>query len=1002
MERQDAAGNRESIRDLLKKLLQRETGNLAVLLEMTRLSAKLGDRAMMEQALERLTSKSAEWPGEIRKQFEELKQDILAKPVDELTFEMAYLRNTMSRLDRFQSDFDRIELPPNQVGFLLNDFIRLPKPTIRTEPPDMGLAFESVVLDSFPAGRQAIKAVHFTPDAVPLLLAAAGDRVTLKDGQSFSFPSGSMDEITPQSIEALDYNYDFLNDLAFAGSGGFALFRQEDNAEFTEVTGRIGLPPRLLRAAYNGVWKSDVDLDGDLDLVLGRTEEAPVVLRNNGDGSFVSRSLFDTVRDPVDFSWSDLDGDGDPDAAFVQGNGTLRIFTNERNGRFEEITGPAPERVRSFEAIDLDGNAYLDLAVLTETTIQRIYHNPGASGRNWQSDTTVVLPENLREKAGKSFRLFVSDFDNNGRPDLMVSTTSDAHVWLGDDGGAFTKLPTVLPGSVFSVADFTGDNRLDLAALDREGRPVQLTNRGSEAYNGRIIRPQASGALGDQRINSFGIGGEIEIRSGLMYQKQPVTSPAVHFGLGRYEEAEMLRVIWPNGSVQAEFAELGYGSKIFNEQILKGSCPWVFTHNGERMEFVTDFLWRTALGLRINAQGDASVIHSVDWIKIGGDQLKPKNGVYDIRITAELWETHFFDHVSLMVVDHPRDTDVLVDERFALPPPERKLVPVSASRPVVRAVDQDGRDVTGAIEKKDGLYVDGFELTPYQGLAEEHYIELEFGNEIPKDRPVWLVAYGWVYPTDSSINVAISQGSRKLPHGIHLQIPDEKAEGGWKTVRDDIGFPAGKNKTVLIRLDGMPGGEIPGKVRLTTNMEIYWDRIGWAAGRPETELRTRTLDPVKADLRYRGFSELTNRQRFKPTTPVYGDISGTSPKWIDLKGYYTRFGDVRELLKKIDDRYVIMNAGDELLFHFESLPPPAEGWERSFVLIGDGWVKDGDFNTGFSKTVIPLPYHGMQDYSETPGKLEQDPVYRKHRKDWINYHTRYITPEYFNRALLFK
>ena len=67
-----------------------------------------------------------------------------------------------------------------------------------------------------------------------------------------------------------------------------------------------------------------------------------------------------------------------------------------------------------------------------------------------------------------------------------------------------------------------------------------------------------------------------------------------------------------------------------------------------RCAFVTDFLWRSPLGLRINAQATADVLMTEDWVKIRGDQLAPRDGAYDLRITAELWETHFFDLVSLL------------------------------------------------------------------------------------------------------------------------------------------------------------------------------------------------------------------------------------------------------------------------------------------------------------------------------------------------------------------
>ena len=106
-------------------------------------------------------------------------------------------------------------------------------------------------------------------------------------------------------------------------------------------------------------------------------------------------------------------------------------------------------------------------------------------------------------------------------------------------------------------------------------------------------------------------------------------------------------------------------------------------------------------------------------------------------------------------------------------------------------------------------------------------------------------------------------------------------------------------------------------------------------------------------------------------------------------------------LDGVDDRYVIMNAGDELRFSFPAPPAPTEGWTRDFVLIGDGWVKDGDYNTTFSKTVLPLPAHGHPDY-DVPGlvpSLAGDPVYQQHRDDWVTYQTRFVAPDAFVKGL---
>src|SRR5262249_39835820 len=139
--------------------------------------------------------------------------------------------------------------------------------------------------------------------------------------------------------------------------------------------------------------------------------------------------------------------------------------------------------------------------------------------------------------------------------------------------------------------------------------------------------------------------------------------------------------------------------------------------------------------------------------------------------------------------------------------------------------------------------------------------------------------------------------------------------------------------------------------------------------------------------------------RSSPELPHYDQVVATGQYWRDLEGFHTRFGDVRELVEKIDDRYVIMNAGDELRLTFAAPAPPPAGWKRDFVWVCDGWTKDGNHNTRFGRTVLPLPWHGMKGYTTPPGRLEDDPVYRRFPRDWQVYHTRYVTPDVFQRGL---
>src|SRR6185369_16239425 len=335
--------------------------------------------------------------------------------------------------------------------------------------------------------------------------------------------------------------------------------------------------------------------------------------------------------------------------------------------------------------------------------------------------------------------------------------TAGALIWLNDGSGKFTPIKDpVSKDQVFDIADVNGDGRLDLLGISDLGYVRQAINQGTKNYHWQIVRPRASNAVGDQRINPFGVGGEMEIRSGLLVQKQPITGPLLHFGLGEQTTADVIRVVWPNGSVRAHF-EIKPDQEITIEQRLKGSCPFLFAYNGKQMEFVKDAVpWSSAIGLRINTLGTARVEATEEWYKIGHDQLVPHDGYYDLRITAELWETYYYDHLRLMVVDHQQGTDIFVDERFVIPAAKLEITTVSTPHKVARAVDDQGQDVTEIIKNVDGKYLDTFGRGKYQGVTRDHYVEVDLGDDLPASGPLWLIANGWMHPTDSSINVAIS------------------------------------------------------------------------------------------------------------------------------------------------------------------------------------------------------------------------------------------------------
>jgi hypothetical protein len=849
-----------------------------------------------------------------------------------------------------------------------------------------------------------IGAVSLSGAGAPVVVTANAGEVHLSTGATFPFPGGSAHvPPSPESILPIDFNYDFRTDLVLAGAAGLRFLRQDDPTKFTDVTAQTKLAKAVIDASYTGAWAVDIEADGDLDIVLGSASGLPIVLRNNGDGSFQPIHPFAGVPGIRQFVWADLDGDGNPDASLIDSAGRLHFFHNERSGKFTEQPLPSSLGiVKAIAAADANHNSILDLlAVQSSGSVLCLSNTNGA----WNSREIARVPNSAQSLDGE-VRLRIADLDNNGAFDLLLAHVAPANlrgspgalVWLADEKGQFALLQGAqAPARVFDAADLTGEGHLDLLGLSAESQAIQAVNRGTRNYNWQVIRPRAHQATGDQRINSFGIGGEIEIRSGLLVQKQPITGPQLHFGLGAQTGVEVARILWPNGTMRAEFA-LKADQEVVTEQRLKGSCPFLFAFNGSKMEFVKDAVpWGSAIGLRINNLGTARIAATEEWYKIGRDQLAAHSGFYDLRITGELWETYYYDSLALMAVDHPAGTEIFTDERFSVPPVKLAVTSVAPPQPVAHAVDDLGNDVTSTLHDLDGQYLDTFGRGQYQGVTRDHYFEIDLGDDALTDGPLWLIARGWLHPSDSSINVAIAQGSHERPHPLSLEVLGP--HGGWVVARPDLGFPAGRNKICLIDLTGIFRPGMPHKLRLRTNLEIYWDQIQWARGLTGSPLKITRLAPATADLHYRGFSSINQANPSSPEIPDYNQLAGTAQRWRDLSGYYTRYGDVRELLAATDDRYVIMNAGDELSLRFPEQPPPPPGWVRDYVIAGDGWIKDGDYNSTYSQTVQPLPYHARTLYATAPGKLEDEWVYRHFPSDWQTYQTRYITPDAFRKAL---
>ena len=751
-----------------------------------------------------------------------------------------------------------------------------------------------------------------------------------------------------------------------------------------------------------------IALDGGTRPSLLAWSGGRVALFRNGK-TLVADSGLEALRDVVWVTPGDFDNDGLPDLCVITRQGAA-LYRNV-NGKFRKQSDLATGSFRQAVWLDYDHDYDLDLFLIGDDS--RLMRNNGEAGFSDETKRFPFVPGralsatrfdlepdtpgfdlvvSYQDRPGVLYRdrlagsyeavtidklsagstnLAAHDFNRDGRTDL----TADPGLLLLNRAGQFESAGgATMDIGPYALADFDGNGRLGRARIDKGG--ILLVENDTASNYGNWIEVAL---IGVKNLKSA-IGAKVEVKAGTAYERQTYEGVPLVFRLGPQREVETVRITWPNGLVQNELNQpVNKLVAIKEAPRLSGSCPMIFTWNGERFMFITDVLGVAPLGAGAG-NGEFFPVDHREYVSIPGELLKAHDEAYEVRVTEELHEVSYLDQIKLQVLDHPAETEIVTNEKFKSPPfPEFRLFGADRRVYPVHARDNNGADVLRALQRRDFTYPDSFRRNA-AGVAELHHLDLDFGSAAASNHAV-LVLDGWVDWADGSTFVSAEQEHRSLTFP-YLQVKD--AAGNWKTVVEDMGIPSGKPKTMAVDLTGK-FLSASREVRIVTNLCVYWDEIYLLENNAPPTARLSTATMLSADLHFRGFSKATiHPQRKQPEMFDYQSVSGTS-MWNPTAGSYTRYGAIESLLQGPDDRLVIMGSGDEVRLRFSTkgLPPLPIGWKRDFLLLVDGWAKDADANTAFSQTVKPLPFHGMSRYPYPAGEhYPQDQIHQDYLREY--------------------
>jgi tetratricopeptide (TPR) repeat protein len=764
-----------------------------------------------------------------------------------------------------------------------------------------------------------------------------------------------------------DYDNDGRTDVYLCRAGENRLLRQADAHTWQDVTASTGTGNGDLDSVDGAFF--DADHDGDLDLFLVNRDGPNELLINNLDGTFrpiaAERGLGGSPAAGKSVLLLDIDNDRDTDIITLNEHPPHAVYVNNLMWDYQPATGFDRFRkadITAAASADRDGDGLPELYTLDDAG-QVSRWQVDEAGR-WQPTALGT------SAAGPGAQLELRDFDGDGVDELLIAGARGWRVFaLAGDAmtavytGATASAPPVASASILQDAG----RGPSLVTLQQDGSLLLYgPGAGREPFIGLAVSG-LSDTGGTMRSNASGIGTRLALRTGrrwiltdtFRHRSAPGQSlEPVGEGLNGARRLDFVALTWTDGVLQTELGlEAGQVHRITETQRQLSSCPVLFAWDGRHYAFVSDLLGVGGLGYLLEP-GVYAKVRSWENLLLPASLMVPRDGRYVLKIGEPMEEAAYLDAARLVAYDLPPGWDLVLDERMAVagPEPTGKAVFFRRERLPQEATDRSGTDVTPLVTVADLQAPPPGQTDPrFIGrLHEPQVLTLRFAEPINGTADVQpvLVIDGWIeYPYSQTMFAAWqAQADYRAP-----TLEARGADGQWHTVLEQFGYPAGMPRRMSVPLTTLPEGTTA--LRLTTNQEIYWDRIAIAYGEKPPAVHRTLLPLVSAALGEAGFARRTTGTQRQPDY----DYDRRSPLWDTrhMRGYYTAFGAVGELLASADDAVAIIGPGEEVQLEFAAqLPVLPSGWQRRLVLEANGWAKDMDLYTADGATLEPLPVSG--------------------------------------------